>query len=178
MLNFMHFHRRRLCVAGGFLTVYGSVCKYSINSNNEIFKLGMAGSLAHVIVEAGFHFVDTVNVRTKVSEKQVSTLHMVKKIYQGEGLYGFSKGFSACFYGSVFCGFIYFTLYKTFKTYFRELFGDNYNIAWTFFVASFVAEFFTLIVYYPYDLVKCRLQSKNYIFKYKNIPHAFMKEIK
>tara|TARA_B110000285_G_C14937619_1_gene520395 strand:+ start:302 stop:739 length:438 start_codon:yes stop_codon:yes gene_type:complete len=33
-------------------------------------------------------------------------------------------------------------------------------------------------VHYPYDLIKCRLQSKNYIFKYKNLPHAFKKEIK
>lgn len=102
---------------------------------------------------------------------------MVKNIYAKEGIQGFSRGFSACFYGSIACGFIYFALYKLFKLYFREFFGETYNIAWTFFMASFVAEFFTLIVYYPYDLVKCRLQSKNYIFKYRNIPHAFKKEI-
>jgi hypothetical protein len=46
-----------------------------------------------------------------------------------------------------------------------------------FFLAAFVAEFFTLLIHYPYDLVKCRLQSKNFHFKYRNIPHAFKKEI-
>jgi hypothetical protein len=51
-------------------------------------------------------------------------------------------------------------------------------MAGVFFLASFVAEFFTLLVYYPYDLIKCRLQSKNYFFKYQNLPHAFSKEIR
>lgn len=92
-------------------------------------------------------------------------------------MYGFSRGFSAMFYGSVICGFIYFAGYKFLKTYFQEYFGANSNPALVFFVASFIAEFFTLLVYYPYDLIKCRLQSKNYHFKYRNIPHAFRKEI-
>lgn len=46
-----------------------------------------------------------------------------------------------------------------------------------FLLASMIAEVFTIIVYFPYDLVKCRLQSKNNIFKYKNLPHAFRSEI-
>lgn len=102
---------------------------------------------------------------------------MVHTIYSSEGLYGFSKGFSAAFYGSIFCGLIYFSLYKLFKQHIKEWLGETYNIAWTFFLASFAAEFFTLLVYYPYDLIKCRLQSKNYFFKYKNLVHAFRKEI-
>ena len=65
-----------------------------------------------MIVETSFHFVDTVNVRAKVSEKNTTSLNMVKKIYASEGIYGFSKGFSATFYGSIVCGFIYFSLYK------------------------------------------------------------------
>jgi len=82
---------------------------------------------------------------------------MMRNIYKKEGLQGFSKGFSACFYGSIVCGFIYFSLYKFFKGFFKEKLGESYNIAWTFFLASFAAEFFTLLVYYPYDLIKCRL---------------------
>jgi hypothetical protein len=168
--NFMHFHRRRIFVAYSFIATYSWLCKRAVNFENEILRMGVAGSLANVLVEAGFHFVDTVNVRLKVSDQNMSSIKMVKNIYVKEGLYGFGKGFSACFYGSVACGFIYFSLYKLFKIYFREFFGETYNIAWTFFMASFAAEFFTLIVYYPYDLVKCRLQSKNYVFKYRNIP--------
>ena len=81
------------------------------------------------------------------------------------------------FYGSVICGFIYFASYKFLKNYFKDALGESQNVAVSFFLASFIAEFFTLIVYYPYDLIKCRLQSKNYHFKYRNLPHAFAKEI-
>ena len=42
--------------------------------------------------------------------------------------------------------------------------------------ASFTAEAFTISLKYPFDLVKCRLQSVNYLFKYQSIPHAFKKE--
>jgi hypothetical protein len=164
-------------VAAGFSSVYGVACYKGIDAKNEAIRMGIAGSLSNVIIESSFHFVDTVNVRAKVSEKNISSMKMVQKIYAKEGLFGFGKGFSACFYGSIFCGFIYFSLYKIFKQVFREMFGDRYNIAWSYFAASFVAELFTLLVYYPYDLVKCRLQSKNYEFKYQNIPHAFKKEI-
>jgi len=161
-LNFLHFHRRRAMVSASFLTVYSYACYKSTDATNEIFRMGVAGSLANLVVESMFHFVDTVNVRAKLSDKSISSLNMARKIYLKEGIYGFSKGFSACFYGSVACGFIYFSLYKLFKSHFKDYLGDSYNIAWTFFLASFVAEFFTLIVYYPFDLVKCRLQSNNF----------------
>lgn len=140
--------------------------------------MGVAGSLANLTVEAMFHFADTVNVRAKISDGNDSSLKIVEKIYKKEGLKGFSRGFSACFYGSVACGFIYFSLYKLFKIYFKDYFSKDTNMAVIFFAASFVAEFFTLLVYYPFDLIKCRLQSKNYFFKYRNLPHAFAKEIK
>ena len=47
-----------------------------------------------------------------------------------------------------------------------------------FLTASIIAEVITLIVHFPYDMIKCRLQSKNYFFKYKNLPHAFRKIVK
>lgn len=119
--------------------------------------MGIAGSLSNLLIESGFHFVDTVNVRAKVSESNVSSITMVKRIYATEGLYGFGKGFSACFYGSVVCGFIYFSLYKIMKQWFRSTFGDSVHISFSYFSASFIAELFTLLVYYPYDLIKCRL---------------------
>ena len=44
--------------------------------------------------------------------------------------------------------------------------------------ASIIAEALTLIAHFPYDMIKCRLQSKNYFFKYKNLPHAFKKIVR
>ena len=94
-----------------------------------------------------------------------------------EGVYGFVRGFSACFYGSIFCGLSYFFFYKTIKLKFYEIYGKETNPTLVFFVASIMSECLTCIVHYPYDLIKCRLQSKNYVFKYKNLPHAFRKEV-
>lgn len=92
-------------------------------------------------------------------------------------MYGFGRGFSACFYGSIFCGFSYCYIYKLLKLQMYEHYEDI-NPTTVFFIASIVAESLTILVHFPYDLIKCRLQSKNYIFKYKNLPHAFKKEIK
>ena len=47
-----------------------------------------------------------------------------------------------------------------------------------FFVASIFSELLTVLVHFPFDLMKCRLQSKNYEYKYQNLPHAFKKEIR
>jgi Mitochondrial carrier protein len=165
-------------IAATFIGGYGYLCNQARSpSVNEILRLGFAGSLANVAIESMFHFADTVNVRAKTSEGNDSTIKIFKSIYRKEGLFGFSKGFSAMFYGSVFCGFIYFSLYKWFKMYFKERFEPSTNPAAVYFVASFTAEFFTLLIYYPFDLIKCRLQSKNYVFKYRSLPHAFTKEI-
>ena len=105
-------------------------------------------------------------------------LSLVNKIWQKEGLYGFGKGFSACFYGAAACGFLYFALYKFLKSVFKENFGSSLDMAFCYMLASFSAETITLLVQYPYDLIKCRLQSVNYIFKYQNLPHAFRQEAK
>jgi len=103
---------------------------------------------------------------------------LVNKIWAKEGLYGFGKGFSACFYGAVFSGFLNFAIYKGLKGVFRDNFGSNMDIAFCYMLAGSTAQAMTLLVQYPYDLIKCRLQSVNYIFKYQNLPHAFRKEVK
>jgi hypothetical protein len=115
-MNFAHFHRRRFLVGGLFIGSYSYVCHEGRSLKyNEILRMGVAGSLANLIVESMFHFADTVNVRAKTSEGNHSSLKVVTSIYKKEGIQGFSRGFSACFYGSVACGFIYFSLYKYFK---------------------------------------------------------------
>jgi hypothetical protein len=112
--NLVYFHKRRILVFFGFSASYGVACYSMTNFPVEAVRLGVAGSLANMICETGFHIIDTVNIRSKVSDSatQSSTLQQVKKIYVKEGLYGFGRGFSACYYGSIFCGFSYFFLYK------------------------------------------------------------------
>lgn len=61
-------------MATAFLATYSLVCKSTVNHPNEILRMGIAGSVAHVTVEAMFHFVDTVNVQSKLGEQNLSSI--------------------------------------------------------------------------------------------------------
>jgi hypothetical protein len=149
------------------------------NSENEFLRMALGGCIAHTSVETGFHILDTINIRSKANPHHGSSnmLSLTQKIWAKEGIFGFFKGFSAAFYGSVFTGFTYFYLYKSFKHTFSGLVGHHVDISVTAAVASFCAELITLTVQYPFDTIKCRLQSVNNTFKYKNLLHAFKTEI-
>lgn len=64
-LNFLHFHRRRVAVSCAFVGGYSYTCHKARFWQNDVLRLGVAGSLATVVVECGFHFADTVNIRAK-----------------------------------------------------------------------------------------------------------------
>jgi hypothetical protein len=67
-LNFIYFHRNRVMVAGSFCGAYGYLCKKAASPQvNEVLRIGVASSLAHVTIETMFHFADTVNVRAKTN---------------------------------------------------------------------------------------------------------------
>ena len=97
----------------------------------------------------------------KIPEKTASksTFDSVKKIYAKEGPYGFGRGFSACFYGSIINGLIYFYMYKTIKLGLYDHYGTKISPTSVFFISSFIAECITVLGVFPYDLIKCRLQS-------------------
>lgn len=133
-----------------------------------------------MFVETSFHMIDTVNIRSKATPQLASSnfVSLVSKIWAQEGMLGFGRGFSAALYGSVFAGFTYFFLYKLLKQNLTRKCEGKYDIGFVAMAASFFAELMTLLVQYPFDLIKCRLQSVNNIFKYKNLIHAFRKETK
>lgn len=62
VFNFAYFHRRRILAASAFTGAYGIASYKAIGHPNELFRMGIAGSVAHITVECMFHFVDTVNV--------------------------------------------------------------------------------------------------------------------
>lgn len=141
--------------------------------------MGVAGSLANMFVECQFHILDTINIKSKVSNtvQNMNVAEQIKYVYNKEGLFGYARGFSACFYGSIFCGCVYFYLYKHVKMNQHKVFGDSLSPSMVVITASMIAEMFAVIIHFPYDMIKCRLQTKNSIFKYKNLPHAFTTEI-
>lgn len=133
--------------------------------------MGIAGSMAHGTVEALFHFVDTVNIKSKAIETEShTTMTMVRKIWATEGVVGFGRGIGAAVYGNYSSGFIYFVAYKWLKNNMNELGGLKA------FLAGLIAETAAILFKFPFDLIKCRLQSVNYIFKYANWSHGLVKE--
>ena len=86
------------------------------------------------------------------------------------------KGFSACFYGSLTYGFMYFTVYKSLKDQLEKHFGSDQAICYL--LASFSAECFVQLWQYPFELIKCRIQSVNNEYGYRSLSHAFRKEYK
>ena len=69
-------------------------------------------------------------------------------------------------------------MYKKSKLLIYEYFGENVNPTMVFITASILAEILTIFFAFPFDLLKCRLQSMNHVFKYKSIPHALSTEVK
>ena len=80
-----------------------------------------------------------MNVRTKTCSLNSSTYEMIKKIYQQEGIVGFTKGFSANYYSAIICGFLYYGSYKALKTILKERFGDHVSLDTIYFTAGFLA---------------------------------------
>ena len=66
------FHKRRIFATLAFCSGYGLFCKKMVNHPSESMRLGVAGSVAMMIMEVAFHVVDTVNIRSKVAEKKVA----------------------------------------------------------------------------------------------------------
>ena len=67
--KFMHQHKRRIMVGLWFVGFYSLICKKTINNQSQSIRLAVAGSLANMLCEVTFHFIDTLNVREKVNDQ-------------------------------------------------------------------------------------------------------------
>jgi len=55
-------------MSGVFVAGFGATCYNARNWNQEVLRMGVAGSLAYTVVETSFHFIDTINIRSKASQ--------------------------------------------------------------------------------------------------------------
>lgn len=150
--NWLYFYRRRIFYNSIAVVAYSTVVYKARKWDNEIARMGIAGSLSLGTVEAAFHFVDTVNIKSKATEKEShSAMTMVRKIWAAEGVVGFGRGIGAAVYGNYMAGFLYFVCYKWLKNNMPELGGFKA------FCAGFIAEIIAILFKFPFDLVKCRL---------------------
>jgi hypothetical protein len=150
-----------------------------MKSDNEMMRVGAAGSLTMLVGESSFYCIDAINARSKMLEANVGFREMMQKIIKNEGYCGMFKGFSATYYSSILSGFIYFYLYKGLKVTLKEKYEPetpSQNAA-IYATASTIAEIATLTLYYPYEMIKVRLMTKNDVYKYDNLMDAFRKII-
>ena len=168
-----------------FLSSFTGTFIYSIlraqKSDNEVLRIGAAGSITTLIGESSFYFIDAINARSKVLDHNVSMREMVKKVLKEEGIQGLFKGYTACYYSSILYGYVYFYLYKGVKGYMKEseVYRNSSHSAslraLIYASASTIAEIISLFIYYPWELVKIRLLTRNDVFKYESVSDAFVK---
>ena len=72
-----------------------------------------------LIGESSFYCIDAVNAKSKILNVNWGFFEMIPKIISEEGFYGLYKGYSVCYYSSMFSGFIYFYAYKTLKVKYK-----------------------------------------------------------
>lgn len=147
-------------------------------SDNEILRIGAAGSLTMLLGESAFYCIDAINMRSKVHQgENIGIRQLVREILQKEGLRGLYRGYSASYYSSICYGYMYFYLYKGLKMEMKEYIQPNSPgmFAAIYASASTIAEVLALLVYYPYELVKVRLLTKNHHYNYYSVSDAFYK---
>jgi hypothetical protein len=143
--------------------------KLSLKIEDKNFRMAAAGLLAQVTADFLFHPIDLVNTRTKYFYmEKVKTLTIAKRILNTTGPRGFFRGGTVTIFGSSVSGSVYFYFYKRIKDYMKNLLDKEpnlYFIAYT--VSSFVSEVIVYLFYYPFDLIKTRIQTGQY--EYKNL---------
>ena len=129
------------------------------------------------------HSIDTLNMRSKLVNSQKRFVYnLIKK----EGMSSLLRGIQPVMYGYSFGSLIYFFSYAKMKTYFNAKFINNtedgdsadtnknsrkmlYATLIGSFISSACAELFSLTFYYPFDLIKTRMQVNNTNHKYNGV---------
>jgi len=172
---------------------------YTVNRGplveDKYMRFAIAGTAATVIVELVTHAVDTVNMRSKViNGPKIYVVNFMRV----EGITQLFKGVQAVLYGYVFSSIVYFYSYAYLKESFKVKFEErnekkadakalqsgnpvtalSHKITFVqtlaaSFVASATSEILALWFYYPFDLIKTRMQTSNDTYKYRNLVDAF-----
>lgn len=126
-------------------------------------RIAAAGSLTILACEVAFFPLDSLNLQQKVSVKNIGTMQMIKSVYKSYGPYGFYRGFTTSYYPSAYAGAAFFAIYKGLKLKLKEIYQPQTQnqCSVIYLVASVVAEAVTLALYYPSEIVKVRMITKN-----------------
>lgn len=147
---------------------------YNRDNSNEIIRMGIAGSIAQISTELAFHPIDVINTNTKADMiGNMNSLNTTLRIYKKDGFFGFWRGASATYYAALIGGMIYFTTYKYLKNLLSSTENNLNTLAYL--ISSISGEILFLLFYYPFDLIRTRMQTRRVEFDYKGVLDAFRK---
>jgi hypothetical protein len=142
-------------------------------SQNEICRMGAAGSIVVLLNETTFYLLDTVNCKSKVECESISMLKLVGETIKKEGATALFRGISSTFFGSIIYGLFYFHLYPFIKTTFHDSFEQRNALPLLYFMSGCISDFLSLIIYYPFETIKVRYQTKFHHYQYDGLVSAF-----
>lgn len=141
--------------------------------NSVPLRVGLSGMTTQMVSDISFHFIDTVNVRLKGEQSLNRFTWIIRDIWKKAGYKGFFYGIRATIFGSTLGGLTYFTLYKYLKA---KIGHDKHAGPIKAFVIDFfaaaVAEAIALLVFFPFEMVKTRMQMDNRLFPYRDVFEA------
>lgn len=151
---------------GTTFCIFAIKCK---ESKNDFLRIGCAGAMAQFGTEIILHPIDVINTRTKaeVAHQGTNSLNMMRRIYDKEGFFGFWRGASCTFYGLLMGGFIYFSFYKYLKHHLKKYEGEGHIHTLSYLTSSLIGELLFLFFYYPFDLIRTRMQTRMPQYNYK-----------
>jgi hypothetical protein len=101
---------------GAVTSAYALALYKCKTSDNELLRVGAAGSLTMTLCDVSLYSIESINARSKILRgENVGFSEMTKRIFQSEGMNGMYKGYSASFYSIMIHGFVYFYIYKAMK---------------------------------------------------------------
>lgn len=140
---------------------------FSTKIIDKDIKMGIVGLIGSVTTDLLFHPFDLVNTRTKFHyTEKINTFQMTKHLISTTGFTGLYRGGSVTILGSSFSGFVYFFLYIKLKDFFKKIFNGEENMNYIIYtLASILSEAALIPFYYPFELVKTRIETGQYNYK-------------
>lgn len=100
----------------GFTALYTFGLYKARDSENQLLRIGAAGSLTMLINDVSMYSIESINARQKmVKGENICMRDITKKILATEGLTGLYRGYSASYYSIITHGFCYMYFYKAIK---------------------------------------------------------------
>lgn len=130
-------------------------------SDNQIYRMAAAGSLLTNLMEVGFYPLDTLNTQSKISEQSISLRQQMSKVFTQDGMNALCRGWSVTYYGSIAYGASYFFMYPWLKVKGSQLTKKKEYLPFVYFLSGMIAEYGALLIYFPFETVKVRIQSSS-----------------